>query len=94
MALQAKLIHGNVYTLNGGRGGASKVFKKNEWTAVTEHERAYLEENALERLVVQQGNTKTTQFVPKFDFREGKESTDTGEDDGAATATRKRTRKS
>lgn len=94
MALQAKLIHGIVYTLNGGRGGASKVFRKDEWVNVTEQERVYLEENALERLVVQQGNNKTTQFVPKFEYREGKESTDTGDDDGKAPATRTRKRKS
>ena len=95
MALQAKLVHGNIYTLNGGRGGDSKVFKKGQWTTVTAQERDYLEENALERQVVQQSNgPKTTMFVPKFDFREGKESTDTGEDPGAKPATRTRTRKS
>ena len=97
MTIQACLRIGNSYTLNRGKGGTSTVFKKDEWVNVTEDVRAYLEENAVERVVQRMGkNQPETTFVQKFEFREGKVSTDTADegtgDRAAASPPRKRSR--
>jgi len=90
MAYEAKLIHGNTYTVNNGRGGSkSKVYRKDEWQPVTDSEREYLEENALERILITQGSTKTTQFVQKFEFREIGSEEETGEDEGGGPVRRR-----
>ncbi len=91
MTMEACLEHGNSYTLSEGRGGTSRVFRKKEWQKVTDKELAYLEENALERILIQQGSVKTTQFVQKFKFRKIGSDKDTGDEDGGKQ-TRKRTR--
>lgn len=79
MALQVKLKHGNIYTLTRGRGDKSITFLKNEWTTVSEDDYVYLKENAKERVLVKQGGVTKTQFIAKFEFREGVESTETGD---------------
>ena len=71
--------------------------KKDEWANVTEEVRAYLEQNAVERVVTRMGkNRPETTFVQKFEFREGKVSTDTSDegtgDRAAASPPRKRSR--
>ncbi len=91
MTMEAMLEHGNTYTLAGGRGGASRVIRKDVWEKVTDKELDYLEENALERILMQQGSVKTTQFVQKFKFRKANSNKDTGSDEGRKR-TRKRTR--
>ncbi len=91
MTMEACLEHGNSYTLSEGRGGTSRVFRKDEWQKVTDKEMAYLEENALERIIIQQGSVKTTQFLQKFKFRKVNSNTDTGDGEGGKP-TRKRTR--
>lgn len=88
MALQVKLKHGNVYTLNRGRGSKSITFTKDDWVTVTEEDYAYLQENAKERVLVKQGGVTKTQFVAKFEYREGVESTEKG-DKPRRTRTRK-----
>jgi hypothetical protein len=100
MVQQARLIHGRSYTLNGGRGGKSKVFKRSDepdsdWVTVTDKEREWLEENALERIVTHQGKSKRTQFIPKFEFQEGvavEAAEDAGEVDQEPPAPRRRSR--
>lgn len=91
MTMETCLEHGLSYTLSEGRGGKSRVFRKDEWQNVTDKEMAYLEENALERILIQHGSVKTTQFVQKFKFRKVGSNEDTGSDNGEKQ-TRKRTR--
>lgn len=105
MVQQARLIHGSIYTLNGGRGGKSKTWRgvpdpvanpEEGWLQINDKEREWLEENALERVVISQSGTKRTQFIPKFEFREGVVSKEgeevTGDGDGGKPATRTRSR--
>ncbi len=97
MAIQARLKIGNSYTLNKGKGGKSTVFLKDEWQNVDQDTREYLEEHAVERVVQRMGHKQaTTTFVQKFEFREGKMSTDVADegtgDRAVASSPRRRSR--
>lgn len=95
MVLQAKLVHGDSYTLNFGKGKTSKVFRNGEWINVTDDQKEYLAKNALERIVTQKGrDDKSTNFIPKFEFRQGETSDTEGEIGESPQAARTRTRKS
>ena len=55
MTKQAKLVHGNTYTLNRGKGTKSKLFEKDEWVDISEQEYEWLEANAKERVTIAVG---------------------------------------